>query len=106
MPSKPMTFGLLQTKKRGYYVPKGDGTDYWATSIVQARAYAVKMIQKNLNATWWDIYIAERTKTRAHDRAMRKPYSSVVFYGNPAGYKWHHDGKKTNMNTDGTLRRN
>lgn len=92
-------------KERGYYVPKGDGTDYWTPSIVNARAYAVRMIQKYPKATWWDIYTAERTKVRSHDHSMRKPYSSVVFYGNPEGYKWFHDGKRTNMYANGKLRR-
>lgn len=83
-----------------YFVPKGDGSDYQTNSIVSARAYAVKMIEKYPKAMWWDIY------TTKNDRRSRfKPYTSVVFYGKPEGYKWHHDGKKTNMYANGKLRR-
>jgi len=83
-----------------YFVPKGDGKDYTTNSIISARAYAVKMIEKFPKATWWDIYVKSGQSWK-----KGKPYTTVVFYGKPAGYKWHHDGKATNMYANGKLRR-
>ena len=83
MKAKPvdMTFGLVADKKKArFYVPDGEGKRYATDSIVSAREYAVKMIEKHPMASMWAIY------TSASMTA--KPHSGVVFYGTPAGYGW------------------
>ena len=62
-----------------YYVSNGEGGRYATNSIVKARAYCVKMIEKYSNVQYWYIY---NSKTTPY------PSSYVGFYGTPAGYGW------------------
>lgn len=66
---------------KNYYVPNGEGKRYATQSIVKARAYCVKMIEKYPKAQSWVIYTGDGKNYKNH-------HSFVTFYGNPAGYGW------------------
>lgn len=69
-----------------YYVADGKGGRYETDSIVKARAYCVKMIEK-YGMQYCYIYNAKTTPY---------PSSYVGFYGSPAGYGWTEPGKRMN----------
>lgn len=74
---------------KNYYVPNGEGKKYVTQSIVKARAYCVKMIEKYPKAMSWSIYTSK-------DATNYKAHSYVAFYGTPAGYGWTRPGKRMN----------
>lgn len=61
-----------------YYVADGKGGWFETDSIVKARAYCVKMIEK-YGSLYWNIFNA---------KTSLRPVSYVGFYGTPAGYGW------------------
>lgn len=88
-----------------YYISNADFRNYKVfetSSIIEARAIAVKMIEKYPKATSWNIYTNKNA-----GRGGGHPHSAVVFYGTPAGYGWLHDSPAPRMILkNGKLRKN